>query len=98
VKIQLKQNYNNIISLENLLEAWKEFIVGKKNRKDAREFSMRLMDNIFSLNNDLINHTYKHGGYQAFKINCQNYIEMTYRCVFLKCHTCETLEIMAYWN
>ncbi len=27
------------------------------------------MDNIFSLHNDLLNHTYKHSGYQAFKIN-----------------------------
>lgn len=30
---------------------------------------MNLMDNIFSLHADLINHTYSHGGYQAFKIN-----------------------------
>jgi len=69
VKIQLKKNYNDIISLENLLEAWKEFIVGKKNKKDVQEFSMNLMDNIFSLHNDLSNHTYSHGSYQAFKIN-----------------------------
>ncbi|KKQ22108.1 MAG: Retron-type reverse transcriptase [Candidatus Moranbacteria bacterium GW2011_GWF2_37_11] len=34
-----------------------------------QEFSMNLMDNIFSLHQDLLNHTYKHGGYQAFKIN-----------------------------
>ena len=27
------------------------------------------MDNIFSLHNELSNHTWKHGGYQAFKIN-----------------------------
>lgn len=27
------------------------------------------MDNIFMLHSDLLNHTYKHGGYQAFKIN-----------------------------
>ncbi|NTU66478.1 MAG: hypothetical protein HGB08_00985 [Candidatus Moranbacteria bacterium] len=27
------------------------------------------MDNILALHEDLINHTYKHGGYQAFKIN-----------------------------
>lgn len=27
------------------------------------------MDNIFILHNDLVNHTYKHGGYQQFKIN-----------------------------
>lgn len=32
-------------------------------------FSLNLMDNIFSLHRDLTNHTYKHGGYQAFKIN-----------------------------
>ena len=55
--------------MENLLEAWKEFEKGKKNRKDVQEFSMNLMDNIFSLHQDLLNHTYKHGGYQAFKIN-----------------------------
>jgi len=69
MKTQLTNNYNDIISLENLLEAWKEFIRGKKNKKDVQEFSMCLMDNIFSLNSDLANHTYKHGGYQAFKIN-----------------------------
>lgn len=57
------------MSLENLLEAWKEFVKGKKNKKDVQEFSLHLMDNIFSLHRDLSNHTYKHGGYQAFKIN-----------------------------
>ena len=69
MKIQLVHKYNDIISLENFLEAWKEFINGKRNKKDVQEFSLRLMDNIFSLHSDLINHTYKHGGYQAFKIN-----------------------------
>ncbi|MDD2753413.1 MAG: reverse transcriptase/maturase family protein [Candidatus Portnoybacteria bacterium] len=69
MKIQLVHKFEDIINIENLLEAWKEFLKGKKQRKDVQEFSMRLMDNIFSLHNDLINHTYKHGGYQAFKIN-----------------------------
>lgn len=69
MKIQLTYSYEDIICLENLLEAWKEFIVGKKNKKDIQEFSMRLIDNIFSLHRDLSNHTYIHGGYQAFKIN-----------------------------
>jgi retron-type reverse transcriptase len=69
MKIQLAHNYNDIVCLENLLLAWKEFLNGKRNKKDVREFSMRLMDNIFSLHCDLVNHTYKHGGYQAFKIN-----------------------------
>lgn len=69
MKIQLGHSFVEIISVENLLEAWKEFVRGKKNKKDVQIFQMRLMDNIFALHNDLSNHTYKHGGYQAFKIN-----------------------------
>lgn len=69
MKIQLVHKFEDIVRLENLLEAWREFVNGKKNKKDVQEFSMCLMDNIFSLHRDLINHTYKHGGYQAFKIN-----------------------------
>lgn len=69
MKIQLSHTFEDIISLENLLSAWKEFQCGKKNRKDLQEFSLHLMDNIFLLHNQLLNHTYKHGGYQAFKIN-----------------------------
>ena len=69
VKIQLSHSFDDIISLENLLLAWREFEIGKKNRKDVQEFSMKLMGNIFSLHNDLLNHTYNHGGYQAFRIS-----------------------------
>jgi len=69
VKTQLIHKFNYIISLENLLEAWREFIRGKKKRRDVQESSLDLMDNIFSLHRDLINHTYNHGGYQAFKID-----------------------------
>jgi len=72
LKSQLSKNYGDIISIENLLEAWKEFERGKKNRLDMQEFSMHLMDNIFSLHNDLLHHTYRHGPYQAFKINDPN--------------------------
>lgn len=68
-KIQLCHTFEDIVSVENLLGAWKEFECGKKNRKDVQDFSTKLMNNIFSLHEDLFNHTYKHGGYQAFKIN-----------------------------
>jgi retron-type reverse transcriptase len=63
------KQYNDIISVENLLSAWREFLKGKKNKKDVEEFQSRLMDNIFDLHNDLKNKTYKHGEYKAFKIN-----------------------------
>jgi RNA-directed DNA polymerase len=69
MKIQLSHNFEDIISLENLLEAWKEFVRGKRGKKDVQHFSLHLMDNIFLLHEELLQHTYKHGGYQAFKIN-----------------------------
>jgi retron-type reverse transcriptase len=61
--------YNNIISIENLLEAWKEFVKGKKNRKDVQEFERNLMSNVITLHQELINKTYRHSPYQHFKIS-----------------------------
>lgn len=69
MKIKLIHKFKDIVSVENLLLAWKEFVRGKRNKRDVQEFSLNLMDNIFLLHNDLIHHNYKHGGYQAFKIN-----------------------------
>jgi len=62
-------NFNNIISVQNLLISWQEFLNGKRKRTDIVLFSMNLMDNIFSLHNDLKNKIYKHSNYEAFKIN-----------------------------
>jgi RNA-directed DNA polymerase len=69
MKIQLIHKFADIINVENLLAAWREFIRGKKKRRDVQEFSLNLMDNIFELHHDLKSLTYNHGGYQAFKIN-----------------------------
>jgi len=69
MKIQLFHSFEDIISLDNLLEAWREFVRGKRNKKDVQEFSLRLMDNILSLHHDLANHSYKHREYKAFNIS-----------------------------
>jgi retron-type reverse transcriptase len=69
MKIILNHNYEDLISIENLLLAWQEFIKGKRNKKDVQIFQFSLMDNIIQLHNDLKNKTYKHGGYKQFKIN-----------------------------
>ncbi|PJE74470.1 MAG: hypothetical protein COV01_00320 [Candidatus Taylorbacteria bacterium CG10_big_fil_rev_8_21_14_0_10_41_48] len=69
VRKRFTHAYNDIISVENLLLAWREFIRGKKDRKDIQEFQLRLMDNIFELHRALENKTYIHGGYEAFNIN-----------------------------
>ncbi|OHB05300.1 MAG: hypothetical protein A3A26_01775, partial [Candidatus Zambryskibacteria bacterium RIFCSPLOWO2_01_FULL_47_14] len=38
-------------------------------KRDVQEFQLHLMDNIFSLHEDLKNKTYKHGSYHAFNIS-----------------------------
>ena len=62
-------NYNDIISLENLYHAWREFAKGKKHKKDVADFALNLADNIYQLHLDLKNKTYVHGPYQAFNIS-----------------------------
>lgn len=61
-------DYNHIISLENLYQAWREFVRGKKHKKDVMEFSFNLSDNIYQLHQDLQSFQYHHSGYQAFNI------------------------------
>ena len=61
--------FEEIISMENLLEAWREFLRGKRGRADVQEFSLLLMDNLFVLHRNLANRTYRHGVYQAFNIS-----------------------------
>jgi len=68
MKIIFSHKFKDITCVDNLLEAWAEFLIGKKGRKDVQEFQFRLMDNILSLHRDLINGSYRHGGYQCFNI------------------------------
>lgn len=68
MKIKFIHSFEEIIGLENLLGAWKEFTKGKRGKRDVQEFSLQLMNNIFALHNDLSNHSYRHGDYQAFNI------------------------------
>jgi retron-type reverse transcriptase len=61
--------YPKIISVENLLIAWEEFVKDKKHKVDVRIYAQNLLQNIFLLHNDLINFSYKHASYQRFRIN-----------------------------
>lgn len=69
MKSQCRITYEEIISVENLLAAWREFVVGKAAKRDVAEFGLRLADSIVQLHADLANGTYVHGGYQAFNIS-----------------------------
>jgi retron-type reverse transcriptase len=68
-RVQFSHSYEDIISVENLLTAWREFVRGKRGKRDVQEFQYRLMDNILALHRDLVAGTYKHGGYQHFRIS-----------------------------
>lgn len=62
-------DYNDIISVENILAAWREFIAGKKKKADVQEFQSHLMNNILGLHEDLKNGRYRHSSYVPFKIS-----------------------------
>lgn len=68
-RIRLAHSYEDIISVENLLAAWKEFVRGKHKKEDVQTFQHCLMDNILSLHHNLKEGTYRHGGYHHFKIS-----------------------------
>lgn len=67
-KIRCIHTYQDIISLENLLQAWEEFLRGKKQRIDVQQFGLNLMTNIITLHEELKDKMYHHGGYHAFNI------------------------------
>lgn len=60
--------YQDIISTDNLLLAWQEFIIGKKTKTDVQNFGRDLMNNLFQLQSDLHECSYQHGGYKNFYI------------------------------
>jgi retron-type reverse transcriptase len=68
-RIKFTHSYDSIISVENLLLAWREFRIGKRNRADVQEFEQNLMGNIISLHADLAQRTYKHAAYFPFNIS-----------------------------
>ncbi|MEX2405063.1 MAG: reverse transcriptase domain-containing protein [Candidatus Paceibacterota bacterium] len=68
-KIVFTHTYEDIISLENLLSAWEEFVRGKRGRRDVQEFELNLMENILELHSDLSDKEYSHSPYEAFNIS-----------------------------
>jgi len=60
--------FNELIKLENIFSAWREFHSGKSKRPDIMVFERNLEDNLFALQEELSNHTYKHGPYHTFHV------------------------------
>jgi retron-type reverse transcriptase len=69
MRIQFNHKFEDIITADNLLEAWKEFVKGKRGKLDVQNFGLHLMDNVIALHFDLANQIYQHGPYVHFNIN-----------------------------
>jgi RNA-directed DNA polymerase len=69
MRARFVHTYEDIISMDNLLGAWKEFLKGKRGKRDVQEFEYRLSDNILALHRELAAGAYRHGGYHHFKIS-----------------------------
>lgn len=61
-------SYDDIISVENLLCAWREFERGKKKKDDVMEFKRHLMTHILNFHTELKEKKYIHGAYEHFVI------------------------------
>ena len=65
----MSHSYDDIISTDNLLDAWKEFLKGKQKKKDVQAFEYNLIENVSQLHAELALGTYRHGPYTHFKIS-----------------------------
>lgn len=68
MKILLNHRYEDVISVENLLDAWAEFVRGKRYKSDVLLFQRHFMDHITSLHNELADGSYCHGEYETFNV------------------------------
>lgn len=62
-------DFEKMISIENILQAWQVFKVGKTTKPDVEIFERNLEDNLFALAFELKNGTYKHSGYKHFVVS-----------------------------
>lgn len=67
-KVGVHNLYLQIISLNNLFTAWREFKVDKEKKQDVIEFAFNLENNIFTLHEKLKNFSYQHSNYISFRI------------------------------
>lgn len=64
--MSVHKQYQDIISIENLFQAWNEFKKGKRERRDVQIFERNLEDNLFEIHLKLKNKIYRHGSYESF--------------------------------
>ena len=61
--------YCNLISIENIFQAWNEFKKEKRKKKDIQVFERNLENNLFGIHSSLKEKIYQHGNYRSFYVN-----------------------------
>lgn len=62
-------DYDELISVENLLESWRAYQRGKSRKSDVMKFERHLEDNLFLLRDELKRGSYQHDEYSYFRIS-----------------------------
>ncbi len=62
-------SFNDVICVDNLLLAWKEFRKGKQSKNDTVRFELNLEDNLFDLHHRLDSLEWKPDPYEMFLVN-----------------------------
>lgn len=60
--------FEELISIENLLRSWQKFKIGKNKKWDVMAFERNLEDSLFLLYHELKNGEYRHSEYEYFSI------------------------------
>lgn len=68
IRKTFRVSFEQIVSMENLLEAWGEFLAGKRKKPDVQKFKENLLENVRSLHDDLVAYRYQHRAYYHFTI------------------------------
>jgi retron-type reverse transcriptase len=64
-----KHLYPQIITFENLYSAWRSAARGKRSKPNVAEFEFNLEENLFTLQSELAEQTYRPGAYHNFHIH-----------------------------
>lgn len=73
--------YTEISTIDNIFQAWEQFLKGKKHKADVLLFERFLEDNLFELYFSLKNKTYKHGDYKSFYVRDPKMRHISKACV-----------------
>ncbi|MBI5794127.1 group II intron reverse transcriptase domain-containing protein [Candidatus Uhrbacteria bacterium] len=61
-------SYDDVVSIENLFAAWRQFVKGKHARLEILAFERCLEDRLFALHDRLVRGTWSHGQYETFTV------------------------------